>query len=237
MRCAKFCVAVLQASILNWGVSLPWVFVHCAIYETYVVSWFCRDLSSIGGGSICHRYMCIVLYIYRSAMRCSNFGVAVFKASMVNCRGAICHGYMCLVLYIYIYIYIYIYRSAMRCAKVGVVVLQASMLDWRVSISHGYMCIVLYMKLIWCNGFAEIYARLERGQSAIGICALFYIYVTVQGCTGTLDGLVGSHTRLAIYPTLTICCQRVVIHALLDTGFKGMQVVTCPANVKQLKSY
>ena len=58
-----------------------------------------------------------------------------------------------------------------------------------------------------------------------------------QVCTGTLDGLIGSHTRLAIYPTLTICCQRVMIHALLDTGFKGMQVVTYPANVKQLKSH
>ena len=34
----------------------------------------------------------------------------------------------------------------------------------------------------------------------------FHIYVTVSRCTGTLDGLVGSHTRLAIYPTLTICC-------------------------------
>ena len=60
--------------------------------------------------------------------------------------------------------------------------------------------------------------------------------VTV-GCTGTLDGLVGYHTRLAIYPALAICCQRVVIHALLDTRFKGMQVVTYPANVKQLKSH
>ena len=56
-------------------------------------------------------------------------------------------------------------------------------------------------------------------------------------CTGTLDGLVGSHTRLVIYPALTICCRRVVICASLDTGFKGMQVVTCPANIKQLKSY
>ena len=62
------------------------------------------------------------------------------------------------------------------------------------------------------------------------------IYVT-GCCTGTLDGLVDSHTRLAIYPTLAICCQRVVIHALLDTRFKGMQVVTCPANIKHLKSH
>ena len=33
------------------------------------------------------------------------------------------------------------------------------------------------MKHIRCNGFAEIYAQLEGGQSAIGICALFYIYI------------------------------------------------------------
>ena len=35
-------------------------------------------------GSICHRYMCIVLYIYRSAMRCAKFGVVVLQASMLN---------------------------------------------------------------------------------------------------------------------------------------------------------
>ena len=58
------------------------------------------------------------------------------------------------------------------------------------------------------------------------------------GCTtGILDELVGSHTKLVIYPALPICCQRVVIRASLNTRFKGMQVVTYPANVKQLKSY
>ena len=41
------------------------------------------------------------------------------------------------------------------------------------------------------------------------------------GGTGTLDALVGSHTKLAIYPALAICCQRVVIHAPLDTQFPG----------------
>ena len=39
--------------------------------------------------------------------------------------------------------------------------------------------------------------------------------------TGTLDELADSHTRLAIYPTLAICYQRVVIHASLNTRFKG----------------
>ena len=35
------------------------------------------------------------------------------------------------------------------------------------------------MKCIWCNGFPDTYARLEEGwgQSAIGICALCYIYM------------------------------------------------------------
>ena len=37
------------------------------------------------------------------------------------------------------------------------------------------ICIVLFMKLMWCNGFAIIYAQLG-GQSAIGRCALFFIY-------------------------------------------------------------
>ena len=36
-----------------------------------------------------------------------------------------------------------------------------------------------------------------------------------------LDGLAGSHTRLVSYSTLTICYQRVVIHASLITRFKG----------------
>ena len=44
------------------------------------------------------------------------------------------------------------------------------------SVCHGYLCIALYIKLIWCNGFAEIYAQLG-GQFAIGIRALFYIYI------------------------------------------------------------
>ena len=60
-------------------------------------------------------------------------------------------------------------------------------------------------------------------------------YICDSWCTGTLDKCVGSHTKLAIYPALAICCQRVVICASLDTRFKGMQVVTYQANVKQLK--
>ena len=40
--------------------------------------------------------------------------------------------------------------------------------------------------------------------------SIFYpkycIYVT--GCAGILDELVGSHTKVVIYPAYTICCER-----------------------------
>ena len=31
-RSAKFGVAVFKASLLNWGIHLPWVYVHCSIH-------------------------------------------------------------------------------------------------------------------------------------------------------------------------------------------------------------
>ena len=63
---------------------------------------------------------------------------------MIGGWGSICYGYMCIVLYTY--------RSIIRCAKFGVVVFKVSMLDWR---------------RVW-------------GKSAIGICALCYIYLPVD---------------------------------------------------------
>ena len=30
---------------------------------------------------------------------------------------------------------------------------------------------------VWCSGMQGIYAGLQEGQSAIGICALFYLYI------------------------------------------------------------
>ena len=89
ITCAKFGVVVFKESVIHWKQSnVPWVNVHCTIYETYLVLWFCRDLCSIGGGgAICHRYMCIVLYTYRSAMRCAKCDVVVLQASMLNRGG------------------------------------------------------------------------------------------------------------------------------------------------------
>ena len=45
------------------------------------------------------------------------------------------------------------------------------------------------------------------------------IYVT--GCTGMLGELVGSHTKVGDLSHLCNPLWKVVIHALLDTGFQG----------------
>ena len=55
--------------------------------------------------------------IYRSAIRCAKFGVAVFKASLFDWGGQSAMG---------IYALFCIYRSA----KIGVVVFKASLLKW-----------------------------------------------------------------------------------------------------------
>ena len=46
------------------------------------------------------------------------------------------------------------------------------------SICQGYMCILLYVKLIECNGFAYIYARLEEGH----VIVLHRSLVECRGC-------------------------------------------------------
>ena len=48
--CQVWCSGIAGIYSQLGGVSLSWIFVHCAIYETYLESWFCRDLCSIGGG-------------------------------------------------------------------------------------------------------------------------------------------------------------------------------------------
>ena len=95
---------------------------------------------------------------------------------------------------------------------------------------HMYVCMHIYVYVCTYIHSAYIHTDLPKHMHSY-----MHIYVA-DGCTGLLNGLVGSHTRLVIYPTLAIWCQRVVICASLDTGFKGMQVVTYPANIKQLKS-
>ena len=118
------------------GVHLPWVCVHCAIYETYLVSWFSTDLCSIAGGRWGQSAIGICAFCYMWNL----FGVVVLHGSMIFWGGSICLGYMCIVLYIYIW------------NLCSVMVLHRSMLVWGAHLPN--MC---------CNGFPEIYAQLEEG--------------------------------------------------------------------------
>ena len=76
--------------------------------------------------------------------------------------GSICHGYICIVLYMKL-----IWFSRDLCLIGG----------WGQSAIGISALWYIYMKFMWCNGFPEIYAQLEEGwgQSAMVIYALCYI--------------------------------------------------------------
>ena len=60
--------------------------------------------------------------LYISASRAPKFGVAVFKASMLNCRGSMCHGhiYNCCYKYIKLIWGNGFARSMLNCRRGGV---------------------------------------------------------------------------------------------------------------------
>ena len=136
--------------------------------KTYLVSWFSRDLCSIGGGgggSICHGYMCIVLYM----KHIWYYGFPDIYTWLVEGVGSICHGYMCIVLYMK-HIWYYGFPDIYTWLVEGVG-----------SICHGYIALYYILKLIWCNGFPEIHAQLEEGVGSIChrcMCIVLYIYET-----------------------------------------------------------
>ena len=166
-------------------VNLPWVYVHCAIYETYLVWWFSRDLCSIGGGGGGQSAMgiCALRYIW------NLFGVMVFQRSMLDWRRG--RGFNLPWVYVHCAIYetylvwwfsrdLCLIGGGGRGVNLSWVYVHCAIYETYLvwwfsrdlcsigggvggSICHGYMCIVIYMKLIWCDGFPEIYAWLEEG--------------------------------------------------------------------------
>ena len=95
------------------GVSLPWLYVHSSICETYSVLWFSRDLCSIGGrGYVWLQYMCILLYV--KLIQC-----CVFHRSMLNWRRGWGQSAMAICAFFYIW------------NLCSVMVLHRSMVDWR----------------------------------------------------------------------------------------------------------
>ena len=87
--CSSFPDIYAQLEV-GGGVSLPLVDVHSAIYESYLVYSFSRDLLLIrgGGGSVCHGYMCILLYM--KLIWCSGFPEIYAQLQMGV--GSVCHG-------------------------------------------------------------------------------------------------------------------------------------------------
>ena len=102
------------------------------------------------------------------------------------------------------------------------------------SVCHGYMCILLYVKLLQCSGFPEIYGWLEEGtwgQSAMGICAFFYMsnfcsVVVLQKSMLDWRRGMGSvchgYMCILLYVKLLQCSGFPEIYAQLEEGAWGL---------------
>ena len=162
-----FGVVVFHRSIVNWrrgwGQSAMGLCAFCYIWQLFDVVVFQRSMLnwSRGVGSICHGYMCIVLYM--KLMWCNGFAEMYAWLEW----GYIWLRYMQIVLYV----------KLLWCSGIAYIYCH---LEERVgSICQGYMCILLYMKVIWFSCFPEIYAQFWRrgwDQSAMGICAFCYTW-------------------------------------------------------------
>ena len=63
MQCSD--VVYYYGQLEEWcGVSLPWVYVHSAIYDTYLMQWCCIDLWLIRGGVCGQSAMGICAFCY-----------------------------------------------------------------------------------------------------------------------------------------------------------------------------
>ena len=158
----KFGVVAFKASMLDWlGVHLSLVYMCKLLYVKLI---WCNGLVW-SYGWLMGVHLPWIYVLCAIPVRADKFGVAVFKASMLDWLGVhLPSVYMCIVLYVKLIWCNYLAcsygqfggKSVMGiCALCyiwnlfGVMVVQRSMFEWR----RG--------KLMWCNGFVEIYAWLE----------------------------------------------------------------------------
>ena len=172
-----FGVVVFHRSMVKWR---RWalVYVHSAICATYVVQWYSIDLCSHGGGCICPRYMCILLYV--ELMQCSGIPQIygqLEQGALLCILSGICETYLVQWYSIDLwssggdgpwYMCILLYVQLMWCS--GIPQIYA---PWRGCICPRYMCILLYVELIWCSGIPQRYGQLE--EMGLGICAFCYM--------------------------------------------------------------
>ena len=143
----------------------------------------------------CPTGICALCYIW------NVFGVMVLQRSILSWRGQSASRYMCIVLYIErchemcqvwccgiagIYAWLGGQFAMDICALYYIWVIwcngftdYASLEVGGVNLPWVYVYCAIY-ELVWCNGFPDTYDWLEERewhQSAIGICALCYIYI------------------------------------------------------------
>ena len=133
----------------------------CYIYQKLM---WCNGFPEIYAGleegvrSICHGFMCIVLYM--NLIWCNGF--PEIYGQLGEGVGSVCHGILLYEKLLWCMGLPWVDVHSSICKNLlGVMVSHTSMLDWSRevgSVCHGYMCILLYVKLIGCNGVAEMYA-------------------------------------------------------------------------------
>ena len=145
------------------GVSLPWVYVHSSICETFSVVVFQRsklDWREEWGQSAMGR--CAFFYMWN--IQCSGF--PEIYAWLEGGVGSVCHGYMCILLYV----------KLMQCS--GVAYIYGQLLEGVRTVCHGIsafcytwnLCsvVVLHRSMVdWRRGW---------GHSDMGICAFFSMW-------------------------------------------------------------
>ena len=118
-----------------WGQSAMGICAFFSMWNLFRVVVFQRSMIDWkrGMGSVCHGYMCILLYV--KLLQCSGFPeiyAQLEEGAWGQSAMGICAFFSMWNLF-------------------GVVVFQRSMLYWRRgmgSVCHGYMCILLYVKLL-----------------------------------------------------------------------------------------
>ena len=92
-------------------------------------------------------------------------------------------------------------------------------LIWCNGFPEMYGCILLYMQLLWCNGFPEIYAWLEEGVGSIChgyMCMLLYMkLIWCNGFSEIYTWLEGVHLS-EVYVHSTICKMALVHWCCID---------------------
>ena len=119
---------------LESGVYVSSVYVYSAIFDSYLVIQYFRDLLSIGVEGV------DVSSVYVHCALCVHLcGVMVFHRCIVNWTGGICILGICAFYYM--------------CNLCGVMVFQRSIVNWSGGYMYPqYMYILLHVKVMLCNG-------------------------------------------------------------------------------------